>query len=121
AALAVVALVAYVAASSGEWFGAGVLGSLAIASALLGLLAVVVRDGDVDAAEVDEPVAHLALPAGWPALGAVGAGVAAVGLAGRNALLWVGIGIIAAVAIEWMVQGWAERASADPLFNRSLR
>jgi hypothetical protein len=42
-------------------------------------------------------------------------------LAGENPLLWVGVGIVGVVLAEWLVQGWAERATADPAFNQALR
>ncbi|MCU1378795.1 MAG: hypothetical protein JWN29_1778 [Acidimicrobiales bacterium] len=121
-ALALVAGVAYNAASSGEWYGSFVLGSIVVAAFLLGLLATVIRDGDIEgaAASAEVPVRR-SLPAGWPALAAVGGGVAIVGLAGRNALLYVGLGILGFVFVEWMVQSWAERATGDPAYNHSLR
>ncbi|MCU1373441.1 MAG: hypothetical protein JWO68_727 [Actinomycetia bacterium] len=122
AGLALVALVAYNLASSGEWFGSFVLGSFVVAASLLGFLAASIRDGDADpaAASAEVPVRRT-LPAGWPALAAVGGGVSIVGLAGRNALLYVGVGILAFVLIEWMVQAWAERATGDLAYNQSLR
>lgn len=119
--LALVGSAAYGFPAGGEWFGSTVLGSIAIASLLLGLLAVGLRDSVDTEVRVDEVVARSALPAGWPALLALGAGVAGIGLAGRNALLYVGIGIIVITLLEWMVQGWAERATADPAYNQSLR
>ena len=122
AGLAFVAFFAYEAGSRGDWFGSFILGSVALVAGFLGVVAILLRDGDVDA--TDSPAelpATRSLPAAWPALAAVGGGVAIVGLAGKNALLYVGLGIIGAVFVEWMVQGWAERASADPAFNRALR
>jgi len=122
AALGVVAFGAYEAVSHGDWFGSFVLGTLVIVALLLGVLAAAVRDGDVDESDTSAEVQpRNALPAPWPVLGAVGAGVAGVGLAGKNGLLWAGVGIIGIVFAEWLVQGWAERASVDPAFNASLR
>nr|MDP9019859.1 hypothetical protein [Actinomycetota bacterium] len=60
-------------------------------------------------------------PAAWPALGALGAGVVVVGLAAGGALLYVGLAILVVTLLEWMVQGWAERATGDPDANLSLR
>src|SRR4051812_1648211 len=90
---------------------------------MLGVLATVIRDGDipVSSAELAAIPTRRSLPAGWPALAAVGAGVAIVGLAGRNALFYVGLGIGGFVFIEWMVQAWAERATGDHEYNRGLR
>jgi hypothetical protein len=94
AGLAFVGGILYAAAGGGEWYGSAVLGSLVVASGLLGVLGVAVRDGDVDVTADEVVRVRHALPAGWPALGAVGAGVAVVGLAGHDALLWVGVGVL---------------------------
>lgn len=121
AALAFVGAFLYAFPAGGEWFGTFVLGTIAVAALVLGVLAVALRDGTDSEGAVDEVVARNALPAAWPALAALGAGVAGIGLAGKNALLYVGIAIIAATFVEWMVQGWAERSTADPAYNKSLR
>ena len=123
AALALVATPVYAFASGEEWFGGFILFSLAVAALLLGVLASAVRDGDIDA---DDPAAGLApvrraLPAPWPALGAVGAGLVAIGLAGGGALLYVGLGLLGAVLAETMVSSWAERRTADHALNQALR
>ena len=123
AALGAVAFTVYEFASHGDWFGSFVLGTVVLVSLLLGILASAVHDGDVavsDTAAAEVQVRN-ALPAPWPPLLAVGAGLAGIGLAGKNALLWVGVGLIAVVLAEWLVQGWAERASGDPAYNASLR
>jgi hypothetical protein len=108
-------------AAGGEWVGSFILGSLSVCALLLGVLASAIHDGDVAEGTSPDVTVRSALPAGWPALTAVGGGVAIVGLAGGNALLYVGIGILGAVFLEWMVQGWAERATADPHYNAELR
>lgn len=124
AGFGVAAIVAYVLWSDSEPLGLLVLVSLVVSAVLLGTLCVVVRDGDVPAAAAGAdvvPAARTQLPAPWPALGALGAGVAAVGAAGGNALFYVGLGILAVTVIEWMVQGWAERATGDREYNFGLR
>lgn len=121
AALAFLGAFVYGFAAGGEWFGSFVLGSLSLCALLLGLLASAIGDGDVAEGTAPDVTVRTALPAGWPALTAVGAGVAIVGLAGRNALLYVGIGLLGIVFLEWMVQGWAERATGDPRYNAELR
>lgn len=121
AALSFVSVFVYAIAAHGEWYGAGVLGGLAIVSCFLGVVSVATGDGYRDETDGDEPVARFSLPAPWPPLVAVGGAVAIVGLAGRNALLWVGVGILVIVLAEWLVQGWAERATTDQHYNRELR
>ena len=122
AALATVAMAAYLLFSDTEWFGAFVLGTTATVALLLGVLAVALRDGVVPA-DASEPVAVVRQtgPAPWPALGAVGAAVTIVGLAGRNNLLYLGMAILVVTLAEWMIQGWAERATGDPAYNQQLR
>lgn len=123
AGLAFVAMVAYFLFSDAEWFGMFMLGSIVVVAGMLGVLAVAVRDGDVPASEASlaEVPSRRSLPAGWPALLAAGTGIALVGLAVKSGLLWLGIGIVAAVFLEWMVQGWAERATTDLSYNQALR
>jgi hypothetical protein len=121
AALAFVGVFLYGFPAGGEWFGSLVLGSLATSALLLGVLASATRDGDVAAGAAPDVAARSALPAGWPALAAVGGGVTIVGLAGGNALFYAGLGVLGVVLVEWMVQGWAERSSADPAYNSELR
>ena len=125
AAAALAGMVAYfVATGRGEDGGTMVLGSIAAACVLLGVASLASRDGDVtvDAdAAVEDVRIRSSLPAYWPALGAVGAGVAIIGLAAGGLLLYVGLGIIGIVLAEWMVQSWAERSTADPAYNQALR
>jgi hypothetical protein len=121
AGLAFASVFVYAAFGEGEWYGSGILGSISIVATLLGVLAVVVRDGDRADLDGAELAAKHSIPAPWPALLALGGAVAIVGLAGKNALLYVGLGIVGIVLAEWLVQGWAERASADPAFNQALR
>lgn len=123
---AVVAWFVYVLSSGGEMFGTLVLGFLAVAAAIPGIALVVLRDGNVAVegagAMAAGPRSYATrFPAAWPALAALGAGVALVGLATGGALLYVGLAILAVTLFEWMVQGWAERATGDPAANQRLR
>lgn len=125
-ALAVAAAVAYNISSSTEWFGTFVLGSMAACAGLLGGLSLVTRDGDGPAFAAESPVLptvvpRRSLPAPWPVLAAVGIGVAIIGLASGSLLLWAGLGVLALITGEWLVQGWAEGISADDAANQDLR
>jgi plastocyanin len=141
AGFALVATVVYFAASRGEELGSMVLLSLTLAAFTLGLLASLIGDGDVladgtrradrSAAAGDERSApagtmvtaagRTQLAASWPALAAVGAGLVAVGLATGGLLRYLGVALLLAAGIEWMVQAWAERATGDPVTNREVR
>jgi hypothetical protein len=118
----------YVLSSGGEKFGTLVLGFLAVAAAIPLVATVVLRDGSVAVegagaeAEAAGPRTDATrFPAAWPALAALGAGVVVVGLAAGGALLYVGLAILVVTLFEWMVQGWAERATGDPGANQRLR
>ena len=127
AAFALVAAAAYFLASNGEEYGAMVLLSLVVAAFTLGLLLSFIRDGDLsprgagDAEAVPAQATGPQLAAAWPVLAAVGVGLTVVGLAAGGLLLYLGLLLVAAAGIEWMVQAWAERATADPEHNQSLR
>jgi uncharacterized membrane protein (DUF485 family) len=116
--------------SGGEERGLLVLLGVASAAAVVGSLLVWIRDGDVTTAAgaADEQAAtgptateSGPLPAAWPAIAALGVAVTVVGLAAGGLLLYVGLGILAIAVIEWMVQGWAERATPDAVENVALR
>lgn len=127
AGFALVASAAYFLASNGEEYGSMVLLSLMVAAFTLGVLLSFIRDGDVspraggDVEVASAPATGLQLAAPWPVLAAVGVGLAVVGLAAGGLLLYLGLLLVAAAGIEWMVQAWAERATADPAHNQSLR
>lgn len=135
AGFALVATAAYFLASNGEEYGSMVLLSLVVAGFTLGLLLSLIGDGDERSPAGGAPVgggapegtgapvstAVLQLAAAWPVMAAVGAGLAVVGLATGGLLLYLGLLLVAAAGAEWMVQAWAERATADPEHNRSLR
>lgn len=57
----------------------------------------------------------------WPVVGAFGVGLTVVGVALDSAFFVAGLLLLAAVAIEWTVQTWAERATGDPAVNREIR
>jgi hypothetical protein len=122
AAYGVVAAALYFLATGGEDGGAVTLLFIAAGALVLGGASVATRDNDVAASGEKEPVVvRSALPAPWPAVGARGAGVTIVGWSVGGLLLYVGFGIIGVALLEWMVQGWAERSTADPAYNKALR
>ena len=127
AGFALVATVAYFLASNGEEYGSMVLLSLVVAAFTIGLLLSFIGDGDESTSGAGDPGPAPAqgtghqLAAAWPVLAAVGIGLAVVGLASGGLLLYLGLLLVVAAGIEWMVQAWAERATADPEHNRSMR
>jgi hypothetical protein len=84
------------------------------------------RDADVSALDpaalTDSAAAHRApWPSLWPAVGALGALLVVVGLVTYPAVFVGGIVALIAATIEWMLQAWSERASADEEYNSELR
>jgi hypothetical protein len=125
--LGVVGAVFYLLASGGELYGTLVLGFTAVAGTILGVASIALRDGDValpsaagNLTETQRPIATR-FAAAWPALAALGAAVSVVGLAIGGALLYVGFAILGVTLMEWMVQSWAERSTADAEVNQRLR
>lgn len=98
----------------------------AIALAFLMGINFYVRDSNVGAQQSDATVSSsAALPAPgssmWPAVGAVGVGLIVLGLVTEPVVFKGGIVVVLAATVEWMVQGWSERASADAEYNASIR
>jgi hypothetical protein len=119
---ALIAAGVYFLATAGEDGGAVTLLFIAAGALVLGGASTAFRDGDVAASGEKEPVViRSALPAPWPAIAALGAGVTIVGWSVGGILLYAGFGIVGLALIEWMVQGWAERSTADPAYNKALR
>lgn len=125
AVVATAAAVAYGVLEGGTLGTIGLV-SAAVALALLAGLNVFVRDANVsalDAASFEASAAAQATaqPSLWPLLVGVGVTTLTLGLVTTMAFFVVGLVLIAAGGFEWMVQGWSERASADPAFNRDAR
>jgi hypothetical protein len=124
-------LLAAVAAASYGVTQDGVLGTMGLVSAAVALaflagINVFVRDANVSAMDTEAFSASAAAqpapsPSMWPAVGALGAGVAAVGLVTVQAVFVLGLVVVIASAVEWMVEAWSERASADAGYNREVR
>jgi len=84
------------------------------------------RDGNVPAMEqgVQHTSAAAQWPVGssmWPLVGAVGVAGLAIGAVSKPVVFKVALVVVLAAVAEWMVQGWSERASADPQYNAALR
>lgn len=110
----------------GEHVGYGLLVGLGLTAMGLALTLIFFRDADpadqanymgVEAIEPTQPVTG----SHWPVVGAFGAGTVALGLVLSTAVFILGLVICAVVAIEWMMDAWADRATGDPVANRALR
>lgn len=108
------------------WLGVLGLLSAALAFALLFGINYYAHDGNVSAmsdnATTQSPAARPpAERSMWPALTAVAVGAIAVGAVSKPIVFKAGVALLLCSAVEWMVHGWSERASADPAYNAGLR
>lgn len=99
--------------------------------ALLGLLAgfatmagfsLFTRDNETaDASQAVEAAAPAPTGSLWPMVFALGLALLLVGMATVPVVFILGIAVLAAGCIEWAVQNWADRASAEGSFNEMVR
>ncbi len=95
---------------------------VAIAGALIAGFTLLTRDGDVFTAdEAVEAAAQPITPSIWPLAFALSLAVVLVGMATRPIVFVVGVGLFFGSGIEWAIQNWANRASADAEFNGFVR
>ncbi len=111
-----------------EWNVVGVvgLGAAIVVLAFLSGVVIFTRDADVEpgdtAAVASAPAAQPA-PGNslWPLVGAIGGGLLVIGLVTDRRWFVAGLVVMFVALVEWMVQGWAERASADRKYNNDVR
>jgi len=112
----------------GDHLGYGVLLAAGVASLFAGLCTTAFRDADPEAGAellgVDAvPAVAPAPTAGsyWPVVGAFGVVLLLVGAVLNNVFFVAGLIALGAVAVEWTMQAWSERATGDPAVNREIR
>ncbi len=109
----------------------GALGTIGLISAAVALsflagLNAFVRDSNVsamdhDAFESSAAAQATARPSLWPLLVGLGATTLTLGLVTTTAFFVVGLIVMIAGSLEWLIQGWSERASADVAYNDEVR
>ena len=110
----------------GEHLGYGVLLTGAVASLFGGFCITAFRDADPEptAALLGAEMIPSATTTGssfWPIVAAFGVVLTVVGVVLNNVFFVAGLIALGAVAIEWTMQAWAERATGDPAVNREIR
>ncbi len=125
ALLAAVAAVVYGVAQEGSLGTIGLI-SAAVALSMLAGLNVFVRDSNVSAMDTDHLEASAAAqatarPSLWPLVIAIGATTLTLGLVTYRAIFVLGLIALTAGAVEWLIQGWSERASGDRRYNADAR
>ena len=110
----------------GEHLGYALLLGFGVSAMTVALFLVFFRDADPAAQAhymgVDQiPTNSLVTASFWPVVGAFGVGAMAIGLVLHSAVFVTGLVICGVVAIEWLMDAWADRATGDPEANRVLR
>lgn len=62
-----------------------------------------------------------AAPSVWPLVAALGVAGMVVGAVSKPVVFQVAVVVLLAAIVEWMVQGWSERASGDATYNAGVR
>lgn len=113
--------------SGGTGFMAAVgLLSLTVIFVFLAGINLYTRDGNVPGlepgAQRTAPAAQRPAGAGiWPFAAALGVAGMVAGAVSKPVVFKVSAIVLIAAAVEWMVQGWSERASGDAAYNKSIR
>lgn len=102
--------------------GAIALFGLASSAATMAGFALFTRDNDALTIEqaVDANTVS-ASPSFWPLVLALGIAMILLGLATMPVVFILGIAVVAAGGVEWMIQGWADRASSNAAYNSVVR
>jgi hypothetical protein len=102
--------------------GAYALFGLFISAALIAGFSMFTRDGDVDTvAEAVEANTEATAPSFWPIVFALGAALTLLGVATNEIVFVLGLAVLVGGAVEWVIDDWAEKASADSEFNSFVR
>lgn len=120
--LALVSAVLYTFLVNPSDLGAYALFGLFLNAAVVAGFSFFTRDGDAET--VEEAVAantEATAPSFWPVVFALGGALVLLGLATNEIVFVLGLGVVAGGAIEWAIQNWADRASADSSFNSFVR
>lgn len=122
AGLSLAATVVYAFLINPQDLGSVALLGLLAGFATMGGFALFTRDNDAsDAKQAAEAAAPAPTGSLWPMVFALGLALVLVGVATVPVVFILGIAVLAAGCIEWAVQNWADRASAEGSFNEMVR
>lgn len=108
------------------WMGTISLISLTAALGVVTGMVIFTRDANVRLSEVDATVSSAAAQprpgnSMWPLVSALGALMLVIGIVTTTMVFYLAAAVLLAGIVEWMIQAWAERASADGNYNRRVR
>lgn len=120
--LSAVSAVLYMFLINPSDLGAYALFGMLLSGGLIAGFSFFTRDGDAEnAADAVEAATRAPQPSFWPIVFALGAALILLGVATHPIVFVLGITVLAAGGTEWVVQNWAERASADGTYNVTVR
>ena len=120
--LALVSAILYTIFVNPSDIGSFVLFGLLTVGSLIAGFSFFTRDGDADTeSEAVEAAAYAPAPSFWPIVFSLGAAIVLLGIATHPIVFVLGIAVLLGGGVEWTIQGWAERASADSEFNSFVR
>lgn len=126
--LSIVAAIVFSVSYDGDAAWISGIGLIALAVAMCFLMAINfwVRDSNVGGMQADATTTSAAAQprpgnSMWPIVGAFGGALVVVGIVTVPVVFKAGIVVLLAALVEWLIQGWAERASADRGFNAAVR
>jgi hypothetical protein len=121
-ALSAVATILYLFLVNPSDLGALALVGLVAAATTMAGFAIFTVDNDTETVEqaVDASAGPMS-SSYWPIVLALGAAMILLGLATEPVVFILGIAVLVGGGVEWMIQSWADRASADPAYNNMVR
>jgi hypothetical protein len=121
-AAATAGLILYLLFVTPNDLGAIALGAVVVAVGTLAGITLFNRDAEADTVQDATGAAAMPLPNSvWPIVCALGVALMVVGLASVAMVFLIGLGVVVIGALEWLIQDWAEGASADNKFNTFIR
>ncbi len=110
----------------GDLLGYSMLIFGSLVAAFVGFATTAFRDADPEATAAllgADATPRTAVPPAsyWPIVGAFGVALVMIGVVLNNVFFVAGLIALGAVAVEWTIQAWSERATGDPAVNREIR
>ena len=113
--------------SVGEHSGYVIFLIVGVVSLLFAFMLAAFRDADPKSvAEISEdgelpPAQAPTAPSYWPVIVAFGLGLTIIGIATSAAIMGIGLVFAGVAMLEWAISAWADRISADPVVNKTVR
>lgn len=120
--LSLIAAILYMFLVNPSDLGALALVGLATGAATMAGFSLFTRDSDVETVQEAVEAATGPVPSGfWPIVFALGVAVVLLGVATTPVVFVLGVAVVVGGAVEWTIQSWADRASADHRYNETVR